>query len=129
MQTITNVRDQLTDFFKKLERKHLIQLIILFVVIIGLIITLVVVLGHKEYEVLYSEMKDEREQGEIYTRLLNEGVDVRRAGDKILVDADVVEQWRMLLSSEGYPQSGRNFDVFERGSTFGSTDATQQTSV
>ncbi|MCX7715739.1 MAG: flagellar basal-body MS-ring/collar protein FliF [Clostridia bacterium] len=116
----------LKDSWDNLEKKKRIRYIILAGIILLVIVVSVLVLGHKEYVVLYSNLQSD-EAGEIINKLSDMKVDAKAQGTgTILVPKDQEAELRMQLSAEGYPKSGLNYDLFKNSTGFGTTDFEKQ---
>ncbi len=116
----------LKDYWDKLEKKRKITYAAIAAAVLLLIIILVLLLNRTQYTVLYSSLSSQ-EAGQIMTRLNELEVDARARGTgTILVPEKQEAALRMQLSSEGYPQSGLNYDIFEKSTGFGTTDYEKQ---
>jgi flagellar M-ring protein FliF len=116
----------LKEYWDKLEKKRRILYVSIAAAVLLLIIILVLLLNRTEYAVLYSGLSSQ-EAGEIMTRLEELEVDAKARGTgTILVPEKQEDALRMQLSSEGYPQSGLNYDMFEKSTGFGTTDYEKQ---
>lgn len=116
----------LKEYWDKMEKKRRITSIVIAAVALLLIIILVLLLNRTEYAVLYSGLSSQ-EAGEILVRLEEMEVDAKAQGTgTILVPEAQEDSLRMQLSSEGYPQSGLNYDLFEQSTGFGTTDYEKQ---
>ena len=124
---ISAVRRQTGEFFKKRSKTQKALMAIGAAVLVTAIILAAVLGGKVEYEVLYTGL-DESEAGDIMVRLDDMGVAAKAQGSStILVPSDSADETRMTLASEGYPQSGLNYDLFGSSATLGATDLQMQT--
>ncbi len=121
------VRKQLGEFFSKMGKGKAIRLGILAALFLVVLIVGLSFLSSTKYTVLYSEMKAS-DAGEIMKVLSSMGVDAKAQGtDTILVPSDKADSLRMELAAQGYPESGVNYDIFEKASGLGTTDMEKQT--
>lgn len=117
---------KILDFFKNMEKAKRARLIVLVTFIIIIIVTVSVVLGQKSYSTLYSGM-DPAEAGEVLTVLSEMNVDAKPQGDNtILVEDEEIDTVRMQLAAQGYPNSGVNYDIFQKATGLGVTDMEKQ---
>lgn len=119
-----NFRDiftKIVEYFKGLSKGQIIRLAVLGVVAVAIVVTLVVVMNHTTYAVLYPNLSAS-EAGEVMSRLREMGVDARADGSAIKVPADMEAELRMQMAAEGYPKSGLNYDIFQSASGLGTTD-------
>lgn len=123
---ITEKAQQAKELWNKQEKKKKIWIISATVVVVLCIALLIFAMTRKNYAVLFSGMTS-TEAGEVYNMLQDQGMDVKVRNDStILVPEDKAEELRLNLSAQGYPKSGLNYDVFEKASSFGSTDMEKQ---
>ncbi len=116
----------LKEYWAKQEKKRKITIVSIAAAALVLIVVLVLLLNRTEYAVLYSGLSSQ-EAGEIMTRLEELEADAKAQGTgTILVPKKQEDALRMQLSSEGYPQSGLNYDMFEKSTGFGTTDYEKQ---
>ncbi|MHB1313892.1 MAG: flagellar basal-body MS-ring/collar protein FliF [Christensenellales bacterium] len=109
-------------FFKKMKKGQRTRFIILVSLMMALILFVVVFLNQKSYTVLYSGMES-ADAGKVMAVLADMNVDAKTQGsDTILVPAQEADEIRMELASQGYPESGYNFDIFKNASGLGTTD-------
>ncbi len=119
---IENVMTQLNLFWTDLERGKRLRLIALFFLLILFVSMLVFIINRKEYVTLYSDLHP-ADAGEILEQLKEMKVDAKPVGSNtILVLKQQEPGVRMQLSSQGYPKSGFNYDLFMNGVGFGTTD-------
>lgn len=119
---IKSILNQGSDFLKKTDKKKLIKYgsMLLAVIVLAIIITLV--LNRTVYTVLYSNLSAE-EAGTIMTKLEELGVSAKAQGtDTILVPEEQADKLRIELASEGYPNSGLNYDFFSKSSSLTTTN-------
>lgn len=115
------------EFFKNLSKKAKILIAVGAVVVIAGAIVTAVVLNHKEYVVLFSDVSEE-EATQIVGHLQDSGVDYQYEGDgTIMVEESVADQTRADLVYEGYPKSGFTYDVFTENAGGMTTDSEKQT--
>lgn len=127
MEPITSIFKRISDFFHQTEKKKLILLGALALAIITAGIVGAALLNHVEYTALYSDLSAE-EAGTIMSKLEEMGVSAKAKGsDTILVPAKQADELRIELASQGYPNTGLNYDLFSNSSDLGSTDLEQQT--
>lgn len=123
---IGTVRKQIGEFLQKLSTKVKIVLIAALVLVIVVAIVAAVNLNKTKYTVLYSRL-DAAEAGEILVLLEEMGVDAKAQGsDTILVPESQAPSLYMQLASQGYPQSGLNYDIYTDSVGFSTTDSQQQ---
>ena len=115
------------EFLGKLSKMtKLLIAVIAVIVIAGAIIT-AVILNHKEYVVLFSDVSEE-EATQIVGHLQDSGVDYQYEGDgTIMVEESVADQTRADLVYEGYPKSGFTYDIFTQNAGGMTTDTEKQT--
>ncbi len=115
------------EYLAKFSKKTLITAaIIAAVVILGAVI-IALVLNHKEYETLYTNLTTE-ETTEILGKLGELGVSYTSSGNgQIKVPSDQVDTVRAQLAQEGYPKSGFAYDVFINNAGGMTTDMEKQT--
>ena len=114
------------DYWDKLEKKKRYTYIISAAVILVVIIAAVLLLNRTEYSVLYSGL-EASEAGEIMTKLTELGINAKAEGTgTILVPKEKETTLRMELASQGYPNTGLNYDLFKSGTGFGTTDYEKQ---
>lgn len=113
---------QLNDFWNGLERKKRIRLVALISLLLVLVIALVALMNRKEYVTLYTNLNP-ADAGEIMQKLEEMNIDAKPVNDDtIMVLKEQEPGVRMQLSSEGYPKSGLNYDLFMNSVGFGTTD-------
>lgn len=97
------------------------------VVVIAAAVIIALVLNHKEYVVLFSDVaKDDAAQ--IVGKLQESKVDYQyKDNGDILVPEDVADKTRASLVNEGYPKSGFTYDVFTQHAGGMTTDTEKQT--
>lgn len=125
--SMKSILKRATEFFQNLEKKKLIMLISLAVVIIAAGIIGAVLLNQVKYTVLFSSL-DAEEAGTIKTVLDEQGVTSKVQGTgTILVPEEQADELRIQLAAQGYPNSGLNYDTFSNSSALGSTDLERRT--
>ncbi len=121
-KTIQNTRAKAQQFFGTLTKGQRIRLFILISIVLLIAIFLYIYVSYKPFSVLYSGM-DAADAGEVLSMLEEKGVDAKAQGtDTVLVRSDQVDGVRMDLASQGYPESGYNYDIFMKASGLGTTD-------
>ncbi|HHU22274.1 MAG TPA: flagellar M-ring protein FliF [Clostridiales bacterium] len=127
MTVIKSIMNKIGDFFKKTERKKIILLSVSAATVLAIVIIGTVLLNRVEYTVLYSGLNAD-EAGTIMTLLQEKGVPAKVKGtDTILVSEEQADEVRIELASQGYPNTGLNYDIFGYSSNMGSTDLERQT--
>ena len=122
-ESIRKVRDKLTEWWSKTEKKDRARFFVITGVSIIVIIVAVILLSRTQYAVLYRDM-DPGEAGEVLAILQEQGISAKTEGSgTILVPADKVDRLIMDLASKGYPKSGFTYDILGRGAGLGVTDA------
>lgn len=114
-------------FVKKLDKKvKILSAVIAVLILVGAIAT-ALILNHKEYVPLFSEVSEE-EATEIVSKLQEDGVDYQyKGGGTILVESSEADSVRASLVYEGYPQSGFTYDIFTENAGGMTTDTEKQT--
>lgn len=116
----------LKDYWDKLEKQKRIMFGVAVAAVLLVIIVSVLLLNNTKYTVLYSGL-DSAEAGKILTALTDKGVKAKPQGTgTILVPEDQADQLRMEMATEGYPESGLNYDMFKNSTGFGTTDYEKQ---
>ncbi len=124
---LSAIKRQITEFFSKRSKTQKVLMGIGTAVLVTAIVLVAVLSGKEEYEVLYSGL-DESEAGKIMQLLSEKGVKAQAQGaGTILVATDSADEIRMSLASEGYPESGFNYDIFSKTAALGTTDLQMQT--
>ena len=122
MLTFRDMLKPINEFWGKQKKKTKIILISVLsgLVVFAFIITML--LYGEDYVVLYSGL-DPSEAGEIMVRLSEMNINAKMESEGIIsVPADEEARLKMTLSSEGYPQSTLNYDIFSDNSGFMVTD-------
>ncbi|MBC6678304.1 flagellar basal-body MS-ring/collar protein FliF [Zhenpiania hominis] len=115
------------EFLGKLSKKTKILIAVIAVIVIAGAIITAVILNHKEYVVLFSDVSEE-EATQIVGHLQDSGVDYQYEGDgTIMVEESVADQTRADLVYEGYPKSGFTYDIFTQNAGGMTTDTEKQT--
>lgn len=123
---LSKIWKPLNTYWEGTDKKKRTKIIIIASVVVLAIILSSVLLGRKQYVVLYKDM-DPKEAGEILTKLEEMKVEAKPQGeDTIMVPKDQADTVRMQLSAEGYPKSGLNYDLFQNSMNFGATDFEKQ---
>jgi flagellar M-ring protein FliF len=124
---IKSILKRIGEFFQNIEKKKLIMYISLAAVILAVAVIGTVLLNRVKYTVLYSGL-DASEAGTIKTVLDGKGVTSKVQGTStILVPEDQADTLRIELASEGYPNTGLNYDIFSNSTAIGSTDLERRT--
>ncbi len=114
--------DKVSGYFAKLEKGQKVRFTILLVFMISVLVSAAILLNQRSYSVLYSGMKPE-DAGKVMNLLQEMNVDAKtRGSDTILVENSTVDQVRMELAAQGYPNSGFNYDIFAKAAGLGTTD-------
>lgn len=115
------------EFLGKLSKKTKILIAVIAVIVIAGAIITAVILNHKEYVVLFSDVSEE-EATQIVGYLQDSGVDYQYEGNgTIMVEESVADQTRADLVYEGYPKSGFTYDIFTQNAGGMTTDTEKQT--
>lgn len=119
--------EEIKEFIGRLDRKvKIISAVVAALIIVGAVI-LALVLNHREYVPLFSELSQD-EANEIVTRLQDDGTDYRYDGSgTIMVEESQADSIRAQLVYEGYPSSGFTYDIFTENAGGMATDSEQQT--
>lgn len=126
VELLKNVPEKLKEYWSKQTKNKKITIIVLFVSVILLSVLTIYLLNKTEYSVLYSGLSDS-EAGEIYRRLVEDNYDVKVGKNGVLyVPKKYENQIRLEMAAEGYPKSGLNYDIFENGIGFGTTEFEKQ---
>ncbi len=124
---IKSILKRTTEFFRNVEKKKLILLVSLAIVVVVGGIVGAVLLNQVKYTVLYSGL-DASEAGTIKTVLDEKGVIAKVEGTgTILVPEEKADELRMTLAAEGYPNTGLNYEIFASSSSIGATDLERRT--
>lgn len=116
----------LQEYWEKQDKKRKILHCVIGGAALILIIVLVLLLNRTNYAVLFTGLSSQ-EAGEIMARLDELEVDAKAKGTgTILVPEKQKDSLYMQLASEGYPQSGLNYEMFEKSTGFGTTDYEKQ---
>lgn len=125
-QFLLNIQKQLNEFWSNIERPKRTKLLVLFCLLVLLAVIMVFLLNQKEYVTLYNDLNP-ADAGEILVKLQEMNIDAKPVGnDTIMVAKNQEPGIRMQLSSQGYPKSGFNYDLFMNGVGFGTTDFEKQ---
>jgi flagellar M-ring protein FliF len=121
-----NAWRQIREFFKNLEKKQRIRIVVFAVIIVALAITLSVIMSRTRYALLYAGLSDE-EASRVYMTLKDMGVDVRtQSAGALFVPENRVSELRMTLSAAGYQSSGLDYSILAEASGFSKSDFEQQ---
>ncbi|SFP59233.1 flagellar basal-body MS-ring/collar protein FliF [Caldicoprobacter faecalis] len=119
---LDTIKQQLNQYWERLSSAQKKAFIIITSVVLLIIVIAALLLSRQEYVVLYSGL-DSQETAEIYSKLKELNVEPKVEGTStILVPKDKEVEVRMQLTSEGYPRTGFNYDLFLQNSNFGQTD-------
>ncbi len=119
---IQKIRAKAQQFFGNLSKGQKIRLIILTVTVLVIGVALYFVASYKPYSVLYTGM-NASDAGEVLSVLEEMGISTKVQGtDTVLIPSDQVDEVRMRLATQGYPESGYNYDIFKQASGLGTTD-------
>ncbi|MCI8561239.1 MAG: flagellar M-ring protein FliF [Dorea sp.] len=115
------------EYLANLSRKtKIIAIAVIAAIIVGAII-ITVLLNHKDYVILYTNVTEE-ETTEILAKLQEMKVQYTSDGSgNIKVPTDVADTTRAQLAQEGYPKSGFTYDVFTNNAGGMTTDMEKQT--
>ena len=123
---IKNLFSKILSFFKNMQKNQRTKLIVLVSIVIIVIVFMTSFLNQKAYSVLYSGM-DAEDAGEVFNMLSEMNVDAKPQGDDtILIADDQIDNVRMQLAAQGYPNSGINYDIFQNAAGLGVTDMDKQ---
>ncbi|HHU64377.1 MAG TPA: flagellar M-ring protein FliF [Clostridiales bacterium] len=122
-ESLKKIQLQFNEFWEALDKRKKITLIIVLALVICGIVILGVSLGKEEYVVLYSGL-ELKEAGEITQKLDEMQIKWKSdaTGTTIYVPKEQEGTVRMQLSTQGYPASGFNYDMFFQNIEFGTTD-------
>ena len=118
---------EIKEFIGRLDKRVKVISGVVAVLIIAGAVTAAVILNHKDYVPLFSEVSQD-EASEIVAKLQEDGADYRyEGGGTILVEKSQADSIRAQLVYEGYPSSGFTYDVFTENAGGMATDSEQQT--
>ncbi len=121
-KTIQNFRAKAQQFFSALSKGQKFRLFFLTLTVLVIAVFLYFFVSYKPYSVLYAGM-NASDAGDVLSVLEEMGVDAKVEGsDTVLVQSDKVDEVRMKLAAQGYPESGYNYDIFMKASGLGTTD-------
>jgi len=124
---LKSIPDKIKNMWQGLNEKKKSRIIVLAIVFIIGLSSLVALINQKNYVVMYSGL-DVYEAGEIYSKLVGLGANVKMQGDNnILIDKKQQDQYRMTLAAEGYPKSGFNYDIYKDNVSVGVSDSEKNT--
>lgn len=119
---LDTIKQQLNQYWEKLNSTQKKAFIIGSSALLLVMVIAALFLSRQEYVVLYSGL-DSQETAEIYSKLKELNIEPKVEGTStILVPKDKEVEVRMQLTSEGYPKTGFNYDIFLKNSSFGQTD-------
>lgn len=132
-QTESNEKNRLAfldkplAMLKNMNRNLRITLIAVVAVAVIAIVYLAASASQKqEYEILYAGMTDE-DAAQVHQLLTDMGTDFKMQGTgTVLVPKGTKEDIKLTLLSEGFPQSGLDYSIFQNGSGLGATDSDKQ---
>lgn len=108
------------------RRTKIIAAIAAAIIIVGAIV-IALILNHKDYVVLFSDVTEE-ETTEILAKLQEMNIEYTSDGSgNIKVPENVADTTRAQLAQEGYPKSGFTYDVFTENAGGMTTDMEKQT--
>ncbi len=121
------LRDQVTEFWKKLERRNKIIISSLIAAIIVFSIVLAVFLNRVEYVPLYTNLPPD-EAGSILTALDDMAIPYKTEGaGTILVPAEQASEVEMRLSAQGFNDGGLALDIWNSSSGITATESERET--
>lgn len=115
------------EYLAKINRRtKIIAAIVAAIIVVGAIV-ITLILNHKDYVVLFSDVTEE-ETTQILAKLQEMNVEYKsdRSGN-IRVPENVADTTRAQLAQEGYPKSGFTYDVFTQNAGGMTTDMEKQT--
>ena len=116
-----NALRQIREFLAKLDRKEKIRLGVLAVLILAFSITLALILGRVNYDILYTNLSP-AEAGQMLSVLEDMNVPVKTPGsDTIMVPAERVGELRMRMESEGFNTGELPTSLIDRATGIAST--------
>lgn len=108
------------------RRTKIIAAIAAAIIIVGAIV-IALILNHRDYVVLFSDVTEE-ETTEILAKLQEMNIEYTSDGSgNIRVPENVADTTRAQLAQEGYPKSGFTYDVFTENAGGMTTDMEKQT--
>lgn len=126
IELFKNIPSKLKEYWSKQTKNRKIAIIVLFASIMLISFLSIYLLNRTEFSVLYSGLSDS-EAGEIYRKLVENNYDVKVGKNGVLyVPKKYENRIRLELAAEGYPKSGLNYDIFENGIGFGTTEYEKQ---
>lgn len=119
--------DVVKEYLAKINRRtKIIAAIVAAIIIVGAIV-ITLILNHKDYVVLFSDVTEE-ETTQILAKLQEMNVEYKSDGSgNIRVPENVADTTRAQLAQEGYPKSGFTYDVFTENAGGMTTDMEKQT--
>jgi len=123
---LSNISKPLTEFWSNKSKADRKKLIIIAIIILALLVTSTLLLTRKTYAQLYTNLESQ-DAGEIMVKLEELKVDAKTEGSNtILVPEQDVDRLRMELAAQGFPKSGYDLSIIEKGSGFGATESDKQ---
>lgn len=115
------------EYLAKINRRtKIIAAIVAAIIVVGAIV-ITLILNHKDYVVLFSDVTEE-ETTQILAKLQEMNVEYKSDGSgNIQVPEKVADTTRAQLAQEGYPKSGFTYDVFTQNAGGMTTDMEKQT--
>ena len=115
------------EYLAKINRRtKIIAAIAAAIIVVGAIV-ITLILNHKDYVVLFSDVTEE-ETTQILAKLQEMNVEYKSDGSgNIQVPEKVADTTRAQLAQEGYPKSGFTYDVFTQNAGGMTTDMEKQT--
>lgn len=123
-ERFAKIKTNITSFWSSRTKKQKITYGVSVILIIALASTLTYFMSRTEYEPLYTDVSP-AEIGRIKEQLDSQGVmnQVPPGGTSILVPADRVDDLRVTLAAEGFPESGNiSYGFVSDNAGFGMTD-------
>ncbi len=122
---LSNNTQKVKDFWGKLGGAIKGIIIGVAALTIVVLIFIIATAGQVAYATLFSDMT-EAEAAEVYAQLQEDGIDARVSNGTVQVPAQNVEEIRLSMTAQGYPQTGFNYDIYSNATGFGSTDADKE---
>lgn len=119
-ETIQQMRNQLNEYWKEMDKDKRKKILIISVIVILTIVVLTIVLSRPKYEVLYEDLSL-KDMAQITKKLDEMGVKWKTPSKDdtttILVPADMKNKIKIELASYGLPKEGYGFmDAFKESS-------------
>lgn len=117
-----NFRNNLIEFWGKLDINKKKLLIGGFIGIIAIALAITLILNKKDYVILFNDI-DKEESVEVMQQLQESNIDYKYENDgTILIPQEQESTLRMQLAQSGHPRTGANYDVFTQNINFMTTD-------